>query len=238
MRMKFLLLLVTLLPQPVDASCMNAERMPQLFTRRDQHLPVDGGVLVGYTYTTEATQFEAPASNDPSDVTWTASDHKKPVAMTRTALAPGLSVYRPPATATAFTLTNKKGTQVGVFTHDVTGTPVALASPKPKAVKVESEHDFRSSKTSATLQLTAAPPAEAVAIIVYSVGPTGNTAVTFADLPDTHDKLTSFGIYSSGGHCSTDVPGTGYIAAGSKLVFAYVDTFGRLSATSTPITAK
>ena len=212
--------------------------MPQLFTRRDQHLPVDGGVLVGFKYTTESKEYEPTASKDPSDVTWTASDHKKPVTMTRTALAPGLSVYRPPAAATAFTLTNKAGTQVGVFTHDVTGTPTAIAAPKPKSVKVETEHDFRSSQTSATLQLTAAAPPEAVAIIVYSVGPTGNTAVSFADLPDTHDKLTSFGIYSSGGHCSNDVPGSGYIDAGSKLVFAYVDTFGRLSPTSTAITAK
>jgi hypothetical protein len=238
MRMKSLLLLLTLLPQPVDASCMRAEIMPQLFTRRDQHLPVDGGVLVGFKYTTESTEYEATASNDPSDVTWTASDHKKLVTMTRIALAPGLSVYRPPTTATAFTLTNKKGTRVGAFTHDVTGTPVAIAAPKPKVVKVESEHDFRSSKTSATLELAAAPPAEAVAIIVYSVGPTSNTAVSFAGLPDTHDKLTSFDIYSSGGHCSNDVPGSGYIAVGSKLVFAYVDTFGRLSPTSTAITAK
>jgi hypothetical protein len=238
MRMKFLLLLLALLPQPVDASCMRAELMPQLFTRRDQHLPVDGGVLVGFKYTTESKEFEPTASNDPSDVTWTASEHKKSLTMTRTALAPGLSVYRPPADATTFTLTTKAGKQVGAFTHDVTGTPAAITAPKPKGVKVESTHDFRSSKTSATLELASAPPPEAVAIIVYSVGPTGNTAVSFADLPDTHNTLTSLGIYSSGGHCSNDVPGSGYIATGSKLVFAYVDTFGRLSATSTAITAK
>jgi hypothetical protein len=235
MRMKSLLLLslVTLLPQPVDASCMRAEFIPALLTRRETKLPGDGGVLVGFGFSTKSEDFEQTGT-DPSDVKWTARDRKHPIALTRTALAPGLSVYRPADGVTDFTIANAKGKQLGAFTHDDKAPVVALAAPKPRSLVVKRQPSLRSTTTDATLELTAAPPPEAVAVILY----TNAKAVSFASLPDTHDKLTSLDVFHSGGHCSNDVPGTGGVTGGLQVTFAYVDAFGRLSPQSTAVTAK
>jgi len=231
MRMKSLLLLLTLLPQPVDASCMRTEFIPVLMTLRDTKLPADGGFLVGFGYSTKTEDLEQTGT-DPSDVKWTARDRKHPIALTRTALAPGLSVYRPTDGVTAFTIANAKGKQLAAYTRDDKSAPATLAAPKPRSIVVKS---FRSTTRDATLELTAAPPPEAVALIVYS---DPKTAVSFVTLPDTHDKLTSLDVYHSGGHCSNEVPGKGGLMTGTTVTFAYVDAFGRVSATSTAITAK
>jgi hypothetical protein len=237
MRHLLMLLLLTADLRLADATCARAEMKPVLATTRDTHIPADGGFVVGYGYTTDYNDFESTKSPDPSDVTWTAIEGKKPVALTRTALAPGLSVYRPADGVTSFTVVGNHGKSLGSFTRD--GKGVTLTAPQPKAVKVSSEHNLRWSTTTASMTLSAAPPPEAMAIIVYEVGYDGKLKpVSFAGLADTHDKTTSLEIFHSGGHCSNDVPGSGYVSSGGKYEFAYVDAFGRLSPTSKPIVAK
>lgn len=213
---------------------MRLEIKPQLLTLRDTRVPADGGIVVGYGYTSNADELEQTNSADPSDVAWTARDAKKqPVALTRTMLAPGLSVLRPAAAVAAFSLVNKQGTQLGTFTHD--GKPVAMAAPQAKSVASETNVNPRWSATTATLTLTAAAPPEAIAIIAYASG----KPVNFTRLADTHDKDLELRIYSSGGHCGTEPPaGTSFFSATGKLTFAYVDAFGRLSPQSTPVTAR
>ena len=85
--------------------------------------------------------------------------------------------------------------------------------------------------TATTLHLTAAPPADAVAIIAYDAN---GKALLFATLPDTHDKLRDLVIDESGGHCGTPQPPNHSGVAG-KVTFAYVDQFGRLSPQSKAI---
>src|SRR5438874_272462 len=100
--MRRLLPLALLMPfaPAADASCAQTILVPNILTTRDTHLPSDGGVLVGYT---SAFQDPEPAGSDPSDATkWTATAGKATITLTRTALAPGLSVYRPPASVDAF----------------------------------------------------------------------------------------------------------------------------------------
>jgi hypothetical protein len=234
MKALLLLALVSLVPAPVDASCMRAVFIPELLTRRDTKLPADGGVLVGYGFSTKSEDFEQTGT-DPSDVKWTATDAKKTsVRLTRTALAPGLSVYRPATGAMAFTLANAKGKLLATFTHDDKAAPSALAAPKPRSIAMTGAKQFHSTLATATLELTTAPPPEAVAVIVYS---DAKTAVSFQSLADTHDKDTSLAVFHSGGHCSVNVPGTGVLRKGSKVTFAYVDAFGRLSPQSASFTA-
>jgi len=84
------------------------------------------------------------------------------------------------------------------------------------------------------LTLTAAPPAEAVAIIAYD---SDGKAQLFSTLPDTHDKLRELAIDTTGGHCGTPKP-EGHGSLFGKVTFAYVDAFGRLSAKSAAITVK
>jgi hypothetical protein len=219
------------------ASCARAEFVPTVLTTRDPHLPGDGGVLVGYGYSTDH-KLPEETGPDPSDVRWTAADGKKPIALTRVALAPGLSMYKPAAGTTALVISSKAGNRIGAFTVDPKAAANTLAAPQPRQVKVVTTPSFRSTTTIATLTLKAAPPPEAVAVIVYRVDATGATALGFTGLPDTHDKLTSFEVSHTGGHCSQAVAGEVSPEGGDKIAFAWVDAFGRLSPQSKPIVAK
>lgn len=234
--MLHLLLLAAVLAaaHPAAASCMRLEIKPQLLTLRDTRVPADGGIVVGYDYTSSDNEVEKTRSADPSDVAWTARDAKKqPVTLTRTMLAPGLSVLRPAADAGAFSLIDMKGKQLAVFTHD--GTLVTMAAPQAKGVVTKSEVNRRWSSTTSTLTLAAAAPPEAMAIIAYASG----TPVNFTRLADTHDKDLQVTVYSEGGHCGTDFPaGTSFVGATGKVTFAYVDAFGRLSPQSKPVTVQ
>src|SRR5450432_2576152 len=97
MRTFLCLTLIALTAHTAEPSCMQAMLTSQVLTRRDTRLPIDGGVLVGYTYAT---------GNDiDSDETWTGS-----VAMTRVQLAPGLSMFHPASNPKGlFKLTTKSG---------------------------------------------------------------------------------------------------------------------------------
>ena len=215
---------------PVAANCMRVELEPRLLTLRETKVPADGGILVGNAYTTDVARMEKTRSEDPSDVMWTARDAKlRPVALTRTSLAPGLSVLRPPASAPGFAIINQAGKQLAAYTHD--GEGVAIAAPRPTRLTSKSERNPRWSVTTVTLTLTAAAPPEAVAIIAYRED---GKALNFTGLADTHDKDLSIAVTRSGGHCGTTEPaGTGVLRG--KVTFAYVDTFGRLSPQSAPI---
>lgn len=220
--MRSLLLLAVLGDvRPAAASCMQAELGPVLLTRRDTKIPADGGVLVGYGYATGSDREQT--GPDPSDVKWKASTK-----LVRTQLAPGLSVYKTDAAKLTF--------GKYAFTHD--GKTAALtAAPQTKSVKVTSTHSERWSSTMATLTLTTAAPADAVGVIAYDAE--SKKAILYAGLPDTHDQELSLNIYSSGGHCGVRTPPeSGAVVSGTKLVFAYVDAFGRLSPQSKPLTAQ
>ncbi len=218
-----------------EAKCARAEIQPNLLTRRDTHVPADGGIVVGYTYSHSGDEVEKTNSDDPSDVIWTARDAKrKSVPLTRTSLAPGLSVLRP-AGKTAFVVANAAGTQLGSFSHD--GKPAAsMEAPAPKTVRHETEASQTmrwAPSTRTILELAKAAPPEAIAVIVYIAG----KPVTFATLADTHDKELSLDIYHAGGHCGSANPaGSGTVGANSVVTFAYVDGFGRLSPQSKPMT--
>jgi hypothetical protein len=221
MRTLLCLTLIALTPHTAEPSCMQAQLTSQVLTRRDTRLPIDGGVLVGYTYAT---------GNDiDRDDTWTGS-----VALTRVQLAPGLSVFRPAAKATSFKLTTKAGKDRGSFTLDPKSAATTMTAPNPKLLTSKTTEGFRSMTTTTTLKLNAAPPADAVAIIAYD---DQHKALLYAGLPDTHDKLLEFEIDSTGGHCGTPKP-VGEGALAGKITFAYVDAFGRLSPTSTAVTMR
>lgn len=211
-----------------EASCAFVPLVPALMTRRDTHVPADGGILVGYG----AGEIEQ-TGDDPSDVRWTASNG---VTLVRTSLAPGLSVYKPTG-GTTFTVSRAKGAKIGEFTVDGTSKNT-MKAPAAKAITSETSQGFRSTTTVATLVLASAPPPEAVAVITYQLYAKGQLVAAFAVLPDSHDKLTTLEVARVGGHCAQNVSGEMAPSKGTKVAFAYVDAFGRLSPTSAPITVK
>ncbi len=231
MRKLFLLVALTLVPTPASASCAFVGMIPSVLTRRDTNLPADGGVLVGYGYGND--NDGEPRGADPSDVKWTATAGTTVVPLSRTALAPGLSVYRPPASVTAFKLAGKTKAH-GSYTHEASSAPTTMAAPVATSVTSKTTSGFRSMTTTTTLRLATPAPADAVAIIAYDAA---GKALLYAGLPDTHDKVLDVQLTQTGGHCGTPHPdGEGALAG--KISFAYVDAFGRLSPKSKPITAQ
>ena len=219
----------------VHASCAAPQFAPVILTTRDTHLPSDGGMLVGFMVGADRDEDSGP---DPSDVKWAANAGKQSVTLTRVALAPGLSVYKPPATTSAFSIANKAGRLLASFTVDPNAAANKLAAPQPKSLALASTKGFRSTVSTATLALNQAPPPEAVALILYRVDASGNTPLGFTRLPDTHDTLRSLEAARSGGHCNIDVRGYAMPTSGDKIGVAWVDAFGRLSPVSKPIVAK
>jgi len=220
MKSILLLALLAIAPTPVAAKCARVELGPTVLTRRDTKLPADGGVLVGYAWAQDG-------ETDP-ETTWTAGK----VTLARTELAPGLSVLR--ANAPTFKLATKSGKDRGSYTRDPKSAAVAMAAPSPKAISEQTSKGARWTTTTTKLALSTAPPADAVAIIAYDAN---KKPLLYATLPDTHDKLLELEIDRSGGHCGSPKPdGQGSLTG--KITFAYVDVFGRLSPTSTAITAQ
>ncbi len=234
------LLGATLLRSPVaDACCIQQTRSASVLTTRDTKVPDDGGILVGWHsggVTRDGDEQYGDISNQPS---WKVKIGKAAaVGVTRVSLAPGLTVYMPPAGKGEFTLVDGKGFSVGKFNHDAKAAKNALIAPTAEALKVWTIPDFRAQDRHAQLTLKSAPPAEAVAIIVYQVGKTENVAISFARLPDTHDKLTTLEVFQDAGRCGSLVPGTRPPTHGDSIAFAWVDAFGRRSPLSATITAK
>jgi hypothetical protein len=230
----------TLLRSPAaDACCMQQPRAAVLLTTRDTKVPDDGGVLVGWRYGGVPRDTDDQYGDTSNQPTWKVKIGKaKPVALTRVSLAPGLSVYKPPAGKGDFTLVDGKGFGLGKFSYDAKAAKNAMVAPTAEALKVWTVPNFRASDRHAQLTLKSAPPAEAVAIIVYQVGKTENVPISFAGLPDTHDKLTTLEVFQDAGRCGSLVPGTRPPTHADNIAFAWVDAFGRVSPLSATIKAK
>jgi hypothetical protein len=226
---------VTLSP-PIEAKCARNVAVPVILTTRDTELPDDGGVLVGWDASMDDATGEMSA--DPSDQpTWTATESQPKsqtkLALTRVALAPGLSVYKVTGTGDV-TLAGKK--PLGTFHHDPKAAANTMAAPALTSMVFVKQKVVRWAERTATAHFKSAPPAAAAAVIVYSVTAKGNTPIGFATLPDTHDTLTEVDTFHDRGHCDVILDAARPPTPGEKIVVAWVDSFGRLSPTSKPVT--
>ncbi len=214
-----------------------------VLTTRNTFLPTDGGILVGWTYDTNAVP--TPSGDASDQPTWRMIANKKSVKdkakikLTRIALAPGLSMYRLPAAVGKLTLTNGKGKVLGTFSDDPTADPNTMPAPALASIQLSSTPNFRGSSQHVQANISAAPPAQAVAVIVYVVGKTkaAPVAVSFVRIPDTHDTLMNIEVFEDAGHCGILQPGSRSPLAQEKVALAWVDAFGRLSPRSAAVAA-
>lgn len=236
---------VAIAPSMVEAKCARTEARPALLTTRDTKLPDDGGILVGWVNGVYGDDDDddhhydhVPADKDPSDQPgWKATDGaKKRVALTRTALAPGLSVYKPAAGTGAVELVDKAGKSLGAFTHDAKAAANKLAAPVIASVKASIAKEMRWQNRRAVAKLSAAPPAEAVVLITYRAK--DKAPIAFVRLADSHATLTELDTFEDAGHCGNVVTGAQPPVAGDKVTYAWVDVFGRVSPQSAPIVVK
>lgn len=232
-----------LTPSTANASCAIPSYGGLVLTTRNTNLPADGGILVGWTYDQKA--MPTPSGDASDQPTWRVVASKKNVKnkakikLTRVALAPGLSVYRPAAAAGTLTLSNDKGKVLGTFTPDPAAAKNAMPAPGLTAIALLSTANFRGSSQRVQATLANAPPAEAVAVIVYALGSAkaAPVALSFVRLPDTHDAMTSLSVFDDAGRCGIVQPGARSPIGNEQVALAWVDAFGRVSPLSPPVAA-
>jgi hypothetical protein len=203
---------------------MVQQLVPQSMTSQGTVIEDGGGVMV------HAGLGEDPGGARLPDVThqtaWRFRDGTKLVAPTIDTIAPGLSVYRLPATGANLVLENDKHVAITRVTRSADRGAALLPAPMPTSIDWERRTSFRSSTDLVTVHLIAPAPAHAAAMIVY--GP---------------DKVArSWGVvtrggkdviaYETGGRCSMAIPGNTSSNVGDHVTVAWVDASGRVSAAS------
>lgn len=204
-----------LAPAPARAKCAMPILEAQVLTHAGDPIPTDGGVLVGWT---TSTDWEKPRrADDPALGGWKLAWRKRAVPTRVTSLAPGLAVYAP-----------KKQTRgklalgsFGTFRFGEAGSSHGLAAPVVKEVRTTDTPRGRWRSVVTDVTLDAAPPAAAHALIVY----VGDAAVTWAPLAGATTTVRAF---DDDGRCEVHPPGMRAVRAGEDVSVAFVDRFGRV----------
>lgn len=217
---------VALAAVPVDAhaKCAMPRLEPQVLTHAADAIPPGGGVLVGWT---TSRDWDKPrAEGDPAvNKTWRFTLRRRLIATTVKPLAPGLAVYAPRkrigakltlASAGSFTFTKRKAT-------------FDAAAPVVKAVRTTIEDKGRWRSTSTVVELDAAPPSDAVGLIVYGAG---QGPITWAVADASSTTIT---VFEDSGRCDVHPPAMRAPAVGEKVEAAWVDRFGRLTVRSSAV---
>ncbi len=214
---------IALMPRSVDAKCAMQHQQPKVLTPAVA-VPVDGGgIVVG----TQSVSYDLPDRGEALQPTWgflTGRDLMQPVI---TVLAPGLVVYRvQPNTRTTGELTD--GTAVIAKLTFGKDKVARLPAPRVKAIRQSAAGDRRwSPTTSVTLDGTV--PADAVAIVLFDAK---RKARSWREVTAGASEVEAF----ARGRCEVVPNGTVESRVGDKVSVAWVDRYGRLSATSKLVT--
>lgn len=213
---------------PVDAKCAMDNQAWSVVTVKVD-VPADGG---GIVVATLSVPYSTPATGDALQKSFgflTGRDLMQPVI---TVLAPGLVVYGVrPGTRTTGELVDGTGGVIANLT--VTKDKVArLPAPKLKEVVHFDDGPGGTKRTQATTaRLDGPAPADAVALVVYNGK---NTPKSWGPV---ETDITSIEIYSHR-RCEVLPNGTLPSKAGDKVMLAWVDKYGRLSAKTKLVTIK
>jgi hypothetical protein len=186
----------------------------------DATVSQEGGVVVG----------ELPAMIDnkkpsPDRSAWKLRVKGKASAATPAVLAPGLVVYRPPATTAPYEVLDAAGKRVGKA-KVMTKEAELLPAPAVKSI-ISGESRSRHPSVFVTVELSSAPPKHAIALVVGPAkGPAHSWGRAFAESP-------AISVYSTQGGCVSMFPdGTVISQPGDRLVAFWVDAHGRRSRVS------
>jgi hypothetical protein len=219
---------------PAYPKCARILLAPQLITHAADPIPAGGGVLIGFTETTDATA-EAFIGHDPAmNTDWTLTVGKRKTRPRVEQLAPGLAVYRPGTLRgtrpTPLVLRDGKGAKLGVFSASARADAASLPAPTVKRITSTAVAQNKG-RWQATVTTTIAEvdqiPARAAALIVYRQGAGNTTPLTWARV--AVGSTPTLEIYESPGKCGTEPEGLAAPAPGETVVLAWVDQFGRRS---------
>ncbi|MBL0218575.1 MAG: hypothetical protein IPQ07_32445 [Myxococcales bacterium] len=205
---------------PAAAKCAMSHLRPEVLST-DEIAP-GGGIVVA----TEQASYDEPDEGDAVQPTW-----QLEIGGTRSApkidtLAPGLAVYRVPASATAATLFDGK-TVRGKITIGTTKA-AALAAPKVKGIRHDKSMGRRASAYT-TVTLDGAPPAGMVALVLTDAK---GTPRSFGVVEDGAAELR---VYAHS-RCGVVPNNTVESKIGDKVKLFWVDRNGRKSPVSKIVT--
>jgi len=219
---------LALAPTSADAKCAMDHLQPIVLTK-EVAVPADGGgIVVG----TMSVSYDETDTGEALQKTWgflTGRDIMQPVL---TVLAPGLVVYGvQPTVRTTGELTDEKGAVVAKLAQ--TQTKVArLAAPKIKAVvHYDDGPNPMRRKVSTKVKLDGAAPADAVAMVLMD---RKRTARSWGTVTAGATDVEVYYQY----RCKVLPNGTLASKVGDKVIVAWVDKYGRLSATTKVFTIK
>ncbi|MBK7074468.1 MAG: hypothetical protein IPH44_19440 [Myxococcales bacterium] len=228
---------------PAYPKCARVLLAPQLITHAADPIPAGGGVLIGFTETTDDSA-ETFAGHDPAmNADWTLVVGKRKTRPRLEQLAPGLAVYRPGALRgtrpTQVVLRDGKGAKVGAFSASSRADAASLPAPSVKRVTstavAQDKGRWRGTVTTTVVEVDQIPD-RAAALIAYRQDGNNTTALTWARV--AVGSSPAIEIYASPGKCGTEPEGLTAPAPGVTVVLAWVDQFGRRSPLSTPSVVK
>ena len=197
-----------------------------------------GGVIVGLLHPGVGTTSHASAI----DKRWRFQDVNQLVEPTIVDIAPGLAVYTlPPTGGPQLALLDGDGAEVAKVVRGQASP--ALKAPVLTAFTYETRTAVarRGAGTSITGTADIAEiPADAAVLVVYEVTKQGTVARSWHPLAGVSRdaKPAKVTAYQSGGRCNPTIAGIAPVAQGAKVVVAWLDTSGRLSPMSRPVTAR
>jgi hypothetical protein len=215
------LLVLTLAPA-ADAKCRAIPLSPVVLTPDHATLVVDGGIVVGAQ--SDPQREDMPEGDVVVQKGWRIKAGKDRVEPKIDSIAPGLAVYRLPATGDVLELEDAKQKRL-VQVHVTKDTPAPLAAPAVTKI-VATKITKRRTSTTVEVVLDGAAPKHAVAIVAV----------------DAKGKAISWGRVSGGKlyayehqTCKIVSPGTVEPKAGDKVTLFWVDVMGRKSPATKPI---
>lgn len=189
--------------------------------KEDTTVSREGGVVVGEV----PAMMGGDTKPSPDRTAWKVRVKGKASAATPAVLAPGLVVYRPPATAAPYEVLDALGKRAGKA-KVMAKEAGLLPAPAIKDI-VSGESRGRHPSVFVTVELSAAPPKDAVALVVGPAkGPAHSWGRASPDSP-------AISVYSTQGGCVSMFPdGTVISQPGDQLVAFWVDAYGRRSRVS------
>jgi hypothetical protein len=232
MRAALALLLLVAVPSVADALCAMPMQGSAKVETASTTLAADGGVLVRSTTNFDFSKGEEPGAANAINKGWRFSDGKTAHTPTLVTLAPGLVLYVPPKGVTGeLTLLDGKVERAKVTIG--TDTPALLAAPDAKSARMVKVPVRWGHLLQVHATTKAAPPAGAIAVIVFVTKNRKQVARSWKLVDSTK---TDFIVGGTEGRCDPGTPGEVLSKAGDKIQLAWVDAHGRLSPLSKPVT--
>jgi hypothetical protein len=233
--------LVLLAPSTGRAKCAMPLLAHQIVTHAADEIPAGGGVLVGWTTSTDWDSGDRDSTDPAARAGWRLRLKKTRVATTMEQLAPGLARYAPaklPKPAKKgkpqrYDLLGDKGKKLGSFTFGRKKLPELGPAPGVASVDVTRTSRGRGTQVRATVTLDAAPPADAHALVVRTAG-----GDAFAWGPIVDRAASTITVFDDDGRCEVHPPGMRAPGDGEQVEAFWVDRFGRKSPASAAVTAR